>query len=405
MKKYLVFIIILLNSFNRIDACGFGPSGEEVRYSLFLPTYFDYDEFRPFYYNASLLGFESSPTDPYEANVLDWFNFSGQQVPIEAIYECLNTLNFSEIHPYSQNQFLQYLYKNNFTNVIQYLISAKQCEVLNSFDQNDPWERKDTLYYKIDHFLSHLNQLLNQEESFYLKRKYAFIAIRTAYYHDKPLIVKSLYQRYFMNGDKDYLYYWALFFYTFQQKYKEVSIANIFENSPEKRYAIYYYFHGMFNLNSGLKLAKSNREIANLYAFASVQKLGPSLEYLKKIYAKSSRTRLLDFLLLREINKIEDWIYTPYYNNYLPSIVYNGYAYSDNSMDKFTTDVLRSRSEKDRRYANEILNFVEKVDLHKILNVALWKAAQIQLLFMTRKYERCLSEKKSSRRNIQMQRF
>jgi hypothetical protein len=46
--------------------------------------------------------------------------------------------------PSSSNKFLQYLYKNKLNNVIQYLITAKKCEDVNSFEYDDPWERGET---------------------------------------------------------------------------------------------------------------------------------------------------------------------------------------------------------------------------------------------------------------------
>ncbi|MBK9224281.1 MAG: hypothetical protein IPO23_05880 [Flavobacterium sp.] len=43
-------------------------------------------------------------------------------------------------------------------------------------------------------------------------------------------------------------------------------------------------------------------------------------------------------------------------------------------------------------YAQQVLDFVNSVDCSKIDNVSLWKAAQIQLLFITRDYETCLQK-------------
>jgi hypothetical protein len=123
-----------------------------------------------------------------------------------------------------------------------------------------------------------------------------------------------------------------------------------------------------------------------------VQRLEPNLDYLKKIYENSSQSKILDFLLLREINKIEDWVYTPYYTNYFPSIEYANYWWSEKSHEIETTETLRARSEKDRLYAQQVLNFVNTVDYSKIKDVVLWKAAQIQLLFITRNYAACLNK-------------
>ena len=395
MKKYLVFTTLLLSSFSNVFSCGYSPYGEDIRYSLFLPEYFKYADFRAFNYNTQLFGFDYEYQNQYESNVDDWYNFVQKKVPVEDINECLNTLKLTDITSNSQNKFLQYLYQNKLNNVIQYLIIAKKCEDANNFQYDDPWERGETKRVDITPFLNKLQQLINKEKSSYLKRKYAFLTIRTAYYNGNQNVINTLFEKHFAQGKKDYLYYWALYFNAFQNENANVDIANIMAYSPEKKYAAYYYFHNQFNLENALVQAKSNQEIANIYAYASVQRIEPNLDYLKNIYQNSNQSRILDFLLLREINKIEDWIYTPYYTNYLPSIEFSTYWWNENQDIVYSTEKLRERSEKDRVYAKQVLDFVNSVDYSKIKDISLWKAAQIQLLFMTKDYEICLNKIKT----------
>ena len=91
MKKFLVCTAVLLSSFSKLFACGYSPYGEDVRYSLFLPDYFGYNDFKAFWYNASLFGFDYEYKNQYETNVYDWYNFAKKQVPLEDINECLNS--------------------------------------------------------------------------------------------------------------------------------------------------------------------------------------------------------------------------------------------------------------------------------------------------------------------------
>ena len=392
MKRYLIFTIILLSNLSKLFSCGYSPYGEDVRYSLFFPEYFNYQDFSAFNYNSSSFGFDYQYQNDYESNVYDWFNYTHKKVSIDEINECLNTLTITDINSNSTNQFVQYLFKNNYKNVIQYLITAKNCEDYNTFDKDDSWERKGEIKLNHADFLDKLSKLIEAEKSRYLKRKYAFLCIRTAYYIGNYNLIKDLFEKHFAQNKKDYLFYWALFFNSFQNKNASIDIANIMAYSPEKNYACYYYFHNEFNLVDALSKAKSNTDIANVYAFASVQRLEPNLNYLEKIYANSNKSRILDFLLLREINKIEDWVYTPYYTNYLPSIEFSEYWWSENSHEIQSTATLRARSEKDRLYAKQVLQFINAIDYSKIKDVSLWKAAQIQLLFITRNYDACLSK-------------
>jgi len=147
-----------------------------------------------------------------------------------------------------------------------------------------------------------------------------------------------------------------------------VDVANLMANCAEKTYASYYYFHEGFDLRQALTAAKTKEELANVYAYASVQKVGKNLDWLKEIYANAPNSRILDFLLLREINKIEDWVYTPYYTNWLPAIEQMGSYWNDDLESKINTLTLRARSEKDRLYAAEVLNFLHTVDFSNVKN-------------------------------------
>lgn len=388
MKKLLFFTILLLSNVLKIFACGYSPDGEDIRYSLFLSKYFNYQDFNAFNYHSQLLGFDYEYKNQYESNVYDWYNFTRKQVPIFAINECLNEFTETDITISSKNEFLQYLYKNKLQNVIHYLILAKKCEEINTFDSKDEWEREtESKNVNTSNFLVRLKKKIEVEKSDYIKRKYVFLIIRTAYYANDLELVQELFNTYFKNGKRDYLYYWSLYFNCFKSN-NEVDIANVMANSVEKKYAAYYYYHYNFDLKRALRLAKTKEDIANVYAYASLQKKDPSLENLKAIYKNSNQSRILSFLLLREINKIEDWIYTPYYTNYLPSIEFLN-TYWDEST-KNSTNSLRKRSDEDRLYAQQVLDFVNSVDLRKVENPVLWKSAQIQLLFMTKKYDECL---------------
>jgi len=392
MKKYLIFTVILLSNLSVLYSCGYSPYGEDIRYSLFLPEYFNYQDFGAFNYNADLFGFDYQNHNQYESNVYDWYHFTGKKVAVDEINECLNVLTLTDINSSSTNQFVRYLFKNKLQHVLQYLIMAKKCEEYSNFEVDDPWERKDTIRRSYTLFLNELTRKMLAEKDPYLNRKYAFIAIRTAYYGSEFDYIKKIFQSHFARGKKDYLYYWALFFNSFQNKDAGSDIANIMAYCPEKRYAAYYFFHEQFDLKNSLTKATSSQDIGNLYAFASVQRLDPNLDYLRKIYEHSNKSRILDFLLLREINKIEDWIYTPYYTNYLPSTQFTEFWWSENDTELHTIETLRARSEKDRTYAKQMLDFVIGVDYSKIHDVSLWNAAQIQLLFMTRNYDACLNK-------------
>ena len=397
MRNYLLFTILLLSS--KLFACGYSPFGEDVRYCLFRPTYFSFESYSMFNYNANLFGFNYDEIDyslntVYKANELDWYNYVNQKVPLESIRFFMNKAVFTDIHEGSDIAFLKYLYTNKKQQAIDYLKIAKKCEVLNSVNvENDVWERNTADLSKNNDFLNELVKKYNLETDVYFKTKYAFLAIRLGYYTGKTSVIKEVFEDQFRNSEKDYLYFWSSFFYSFSNENPDRmnDIAALLENAPEKFYASYYYFKDKFDLQKALKFAKSKEDIANLYGYASIQKADNCLPYLKEIYKNNPNSKLLSFLILREINKIEDWVYTPYYTNYLPSV--EGISsYWNDSEEQNTTQTLRLRSESDRLYANEVLQFIQALSMDTLENKVVWKASEIQLLFMTRNYQQCLAK-------------
>lgn len=398
MRNYLLFTILLLSS--KAFACGYSPFGEDVRYCLFHPTYFSFENYRMFNYNANLFGFDFDEDDAaslntgFKANEMDWCNYVNQRVSLKSIRLFMHTAVFTDVHQGSDFDFLNYLYDNKKQKAIDYFKIAKKCEVLNSVNSDDDvWERNTSDASANADFLEDLIKKYNAETDVYFKRKYAFLAIRLAYYTGKPNVISDLFLHQFKKGEKDYLYYWSSFFYALSHDYPEKmnDVAALLENAPEKVYASYYFFKSDFDLQKALKFAKNKQDIANLYCFASVQKADRNLAYLKEIYKNNPNSKLLSFLILREINKIEDWVYTPYYTNYLPS-VQGISSYWNDSEEKSTTNTLRLRSESDRLYAKEVLLFLQSNASKDIENQVLWKASEIQLLFITRNYAQCLAK-------------
>jgi hypothetical protein len=397
MKKFLVFTVLFLSSFLKVSACGYSPYGEDVRYCLFNPNYFNYNQYYGFYYNNFIWGYDLMKDDfqdkiSYEANILDWYNYTNKKVAINEIIFFNNNLKMTDIQSDSNNEFLNFLYKNKKNDVIKYLIYAKKCEVFNGYFEENVWERNvPTQKQSASNFEKELVQVYNSENNLYLKRKYAFQCIRLAFYNGNLELIKTIFNKEFLNTKKDYLYYWSLYFncFTNNNNGNYNDIAELFTNCPEKTFASQFYFNNKFNLEKALPFAKNPTQVANLYAYASARVLDKNLDNLKLIYQNKPKFKTLDFLLLREINKIEDWVYTPFYTNYSPSIEEEGY-YDESESSKITTQTLRMRAAKDRIYAQEVLNFINLCDISKVDNPVLWRSAKIQLLFITQQYDEAL---------------
>jgi len=111
-----------------------------------------------------------------------------------------------------------------------------------------------------------------------------------------------------------------------------------------------------------------------------IRKPDRNLDNMIGIYNENPASDGLQFLLLREINKIEDWILTPKYSLFLPS---QRPDYWENSN---ATRILQ-RVEVDRDYAKKVLEFVNTADLSKVSQPDFWQTSKAYLLFLTKDYK------------------
>ncbi|TGD59221.1 hypothetical protein [Flavobacterium humi] len=390
MKNFLVFILILASK--SIFACGFYPYGEELRYSFLNPDVFEYYGFASFNYSANT--FEPKP--PYREsdtrpNEVLWKTYCKNKVPVSDIGWVLYESKAEDIHPGSKNQMLRYLYQAKDYEAIHYLKFAKDCEEFNTW-MDDPWERDDS------RILPQRTSLLKKamalsgsctKEEF--KIRYTFLAIRIAFYNQDFETIRKLYDTVFkLQQDKNILTYWSLYFRTMAETDAPLAnfyAAQVFKNAPDKRFMIAQQYATKIPIASVLKFAKTDQEKANVYLLAAIKTHDKSLDYLKEVYRLNPKEEGLGFLLLREINKMEDWVFTPYYSLFNPSIETNNY------WDKEEASIrnILKRVEADRAYAKKVLAFVAHTDSNKMDNPILWKACRAHLLFMTKDYRSGLS--------------
>lgn len=389
MKNYLVFILILVS--NTIFACVFFPGGEELRFSFLNPLNFNYYSYSDFNYSSS--AFSPSETDIDREKTIDanenlWIKYCKNKVSVEAIRAVLFDINFEGINAGSSNKMIHYLYQSKDLEAINYLKFAKNCEFFNGI-YDDPWERRQTLVTPkrttlIDKAIALSNKVSNKE----LKLRYTFLAIRLAYYNDDKVTIRTLYDNVFKyHKNADILNYWSLYFRTFAETDQALAnfyAAQVFVNAEDKRFMISGTYNKDVPIDSVLKYAKTNQEKANVYFLAAIKKPDQALYYLKQIYKYSPQFNGLSFLLLREINKIEDWVFTPYYSLFNPSII--------SAYDEVEVKDILKRVEKDRIYAGQVLEFVNNVNFKKLDNVLLWEITKAYLHFVTKDNKKCLNQ-------------
>ncbi|MES2544033.1 MAG: hypothetical protein V4548_04050 [Bacteroidota bacterium] len=277
------------------------------------------------------------------------------------------------------------MYKQKDFEAINYLLFAKELEKLNPTAQ-DLWEnnKKDDLKNqlrreKIDEAFKRIKTV----KDVILKKRYYYQIFKLLSFLKDQNQTVEIYEAYSKKyNSRDFLDNWALFYRMIAEKddiRMNYLATQVFARGTDNKFDIKWYFNRSIPIEKVLKFARTNEEIANVYVLYSFRKIDQNLDNLKKVHHYNPKNIGLSFLLLREINKLEDWILTPTYTMYLPSIRED---YWENSNDQR----ILNRVEVDRKYALEVLKFVNSVDVNSVDDKDFWMLSKSYLEFLTKNY-------------------
>jgi len=401
MKRWIIFIAIYWLTKLPALACGpYYPYGDDVRFRLLYPEAFHYDDFCNFHFTA---GFTYYPRNGSEAqrdsqlsadyragirqNVLLWKSYCKDQVDEASIETAVYDLAPSELRDKkSSNKLVRYLQVKD-TAALHYLYFAKMCENGNAF-YSDPWERQSAQQVP-DYARRFLREAIEGSNrkglDTNLRLRYAFLGIRLAFYQQDSTSLCRLYEQHFAKRDKkQILDYWSLYFrLTFEPDSvkRNYDAAMVFSNAPDKRVPVYNFFRQKMAVEPVLALAHNKQERAAIWLTKGIQEPGRAMDALKGVYDNDPASRGFGVLLLRELNKLEDWIYTPYYTCFYPSVIPGGEPYD--SWGHQNESYPANRITQDRRYAAALLEFLRTVPAKQLSDPQLYYTARAYLCYMT----------------------
>jgi len=389
-SKNAILVLLLLSYSTAGFSCGFYPFGEDLRFCFLDPKSFQYGSYSEFYYTSNSFDSDTSQKKAITPNEQLWMEYCGQKVSLEATRAALTFMPADAIRPNSPNAMVAFLYAKKDLEAVNYLRFAKECETINA-GVSDVWERGEAVSAKAARkAIGQALRCARTTQNPQLSRRYAFQAVRLAFYSGESESIRNIFEEFFSKGDNDILKYWSLYFNCFGQENTALAdfwAAQVFANAPDKRFAVYNQLYDKSSLESAVQYAASNEEKANVYVLEAVGKHFPALVDLERIYALDPDSEGLDFLLLREMNKIEDWIFTPYYSLFNPSVNSAKLQYDDDA----NSEAILRRVESDRLYAQKVLAFVSSANLSKVHDPMLWQSAKAELLFATMRYDEAVS--------------
>lgn len=329
-KKYTAgFSLALLFLSYLMHACGPSLYLNEGRFSLFSNGLDGFDGLEPFYYSESFVN--SYTPDPagkdYRRNCEEWRKYCGNKATVEDIYQIqyktdantfLNDIASNNWGPYEHNTFMQWLRLSNHKEAFGYFILSKKIEST-QFGEPDPWREGGNLQFsKICEYADSAKALCLKTKDKFLRERYAFQALKMEYYcHrtgevlDGEISALDLYNKY-LSRSKSVVAGWAALFYGLRHddgNIRTLYLLKAFELSEEKKVFCYLYISPA-DMDNLLMVNKDKKVKELICVLKAMRTYGRAFQQIKTLYKINPNSKYMPMLISREINKMEDWIWS-----------------------------------------------------------------------------------------------
>jgi hypothetical protein len=355
----------------------------------------------------------------YKQNVLEWQAALGATTKIESkdIHKILYNLEplvyFRQMKGDSlrQNTFVQALKASK--PLLDYLNYAKNCEYLMGFE--DPWkdDKKRDIAFKKHVTLGETN-LKNSAIPPFVRERTAYQLVKLSHYLRDTAKTMSLYKQYFEKSDlKSWIHGSASYYDALAHQnplVRNALLAYVFENALDKREAALKMFDmedAVFR--KSLAITRTPQEKARMMLLPLMKKEGRTLSDLQKNYQVEPKNHLLPLAIQREINKLENWIFTNRFTQYAESSAKERNSeLSENVNEQANIDARNLQS--DLLYFDQVFAFVKTVVTErKQPNMAYWNLSAAHLAFMkkdfagAKQYLAAVKTEKNPSNSIQLQ--
>ena len=372
LKTFLIFLrnfslLILLAMPATIFSCGWSESYETSRLALFRASLQSFEKLDKYIYSSDLYMNTGRISDrDQKLNCKEWVAKLDEKINVNDVYTILyltesavfqNALDSNILEEkFKHNSFIYALKLPKNKAFLKYIEIAKRFEFGSEIDNK--WENWDITIQNVilDDDYPNLDKEIAKQTDPFLKQRYAFLNLRSSFYERNPSKVKDLYENYFANKSKTILAEWAKYYMSLgliNEAEINYNLSKVLENSDDKANACVQHFNDSL-VTQTLAFAKNDIEKGIIKSIPLLCNPAPTIENLKEIATLIPDNDLFYFLVQREINKLEDWIFTPKYSNN---------SRSDNYEDE------KSKAEYDKaKLENEQKDLKELQDLKSLLN-------------------------------------
>jgi len=377
LRNIIIILAINFASLVSCFACGWYEYEETYRIAFFRAELSNMSGFRPFYYSATNYNSDIPDIDKVDRykNCKEWIQALKSEIPLEDVYEILYEIKPEDFKSdYDNNKLAVKFPKNLFIKnllfpknkeLLIYLDFAKKMESMsNTYNtkweswNEESWDNNQMVQYSGFDFRQLLNKIYS-EKNIFLKERYAFQLIKASYYNGDYLTVNNLFDT-VLNSSKSIVKPWAFI-------YKALSVDN--DNKPYSNYMLSLAFNSCEekklismmcfskdekNVRGAFKYTKNDEEKAILLSIYGFRKPGPTLDLIKEIKRMGVSNEYFATLIMREVNKIEDWIFTPKLTSNSPSVIFSEDWYDDYEKAK------SKNFKKDVEYTFKLIDYLKE---------------------------------------------
>ncbi|OJJ18523.1 hypothetical protein BKI52_23200 [marine bacterium AO1-C] len=404
MKLFKIAFVVLIHlAFvlkpQELSKSACGAYYEGITYYKFLdPTIIDQPANKPFFFTFErLYDYEwSEESGQTKDNLSEWKTYFNGQPSTKDLKKLIYKASVTEtnkIKGYVQgtnpalnpkwrtNSAVTYLKGKRATDVLTYLVFAKQCEPFVTA-QDYRWDTPSAKNLEsMQDLIIKGTAAYRATSNSFLKMRYGYQLVRLAHYAQKYQQAVTLYDQLVkpLEGQSNSLIkYWAMahkagaLMLSNQKAAGARLFAVVFDNCPSRRVQAYASFKVISNAEFQQVLAscKNSREVATVYTLRGLKPYANSIEEMQNIYKVAPRSSYLSLLLAREINKLE--------SNLLSSDLSKNLAF----YQKFEGFPKKEAI----KYLGELQAFVAKtLKDRKVKDIDLWRLADCYLYYVAGK--------------------
>jgi hypothetical protein len=331
MKRFLILILLtgslLLLPKKLLNACGFMSGSGEYRFWILQPDITNEQELTPFFFASTYLYKQDAAggKETYlQKNIEEWFKEIHKKDVSRADIDSLLNHTSPDIFFEKKdslagtNSFMRYLLKNSES--YRYIQLSKKVEAIAA--NPDPWDEGAGPNTNV---IQEAKTLEQQTTSSFIKMRTAFQLMRLYNYSEEPGQLCNVYDSCIAPvPSNSWIKSAGLYLKAIRGRVPESDrlLAQVFDKGDYNRsYCLIYVCTA--KVDSLVAASSNTHERTVLRAMQVFNSPGRSLSAIKKIYAAEPYYKEIPFLLLREINKVEDWLLTNQLTDFKPA-VYNG---------------------------------------------------------------------------------